>query len=141
MLDWNCSPKLAQIVDQFDDDSDVQHLGKWCGQDTPDETWLRVVAADPAVPVVVSGDMRIVKNRAQAQVLAGLALTFVALAKGWTSLQWDDQVIKLLSVWPAIRKAASQASRPTVFVVPINSLRVDRMCFTDELARRKAPRP
>jgi hypothetical protein len=135
-FDRNISPRMASIIDIFDRDNTIIHHDQRFDPSTPDEDWLGAITQYDPVPVVVSGDARILTDPAQSQVLRGLSITFFALERGWLSLKWHDYAWKFVKVWPRIAGAATPR-RPSVYRVPVSTTKVDYYCLTSELGFRK----
>lgn len=124
-------PKLVSVFDRtghlIDDVRDL------FGEGTKDEVWLQDLGGRVPPPIVISGDGRILRNRAQRAILRTLPLTFVVLAPSWTSLRWEDQAPRFLTAWPSIVAATMGARQPTVFEVAISGKKIDRVDFTKDL--------
>jgi len=133
-LDRNVSKQMARLIEVFDRDHEVRHLDTaGFAHDTPDIEWMAMLAEEQPRPVIVSGDGRILRNAAEAQVLARSGLTFFHLAEGWINLPWDEQAWKIIKVWPSIVKDA-QPRKPSVFRVTING-KVELHGLTEELGK------
>jgi hypothetical protein len=133
-LDRCIPPQMAKLIEAFDRESTVYHHNDYFSQITTDEQWISTLMSWNPKPVVISGDGRILTNRAELAVLQGAGLSFVELAPGWTKLAWRDQAIKMLQVWGQI-VAVSVPQQPTVYKVPISAKKVEKISILTELSK------
>lgn len=133
-LDRNVPEKLARMLGYYDRDHTVIFHDDLFGESTPDTEWLQGIGRRSPVPVVVSGDGRILRNQAELQVLRDLPITFFLFVDAWCNLPWHERAWKTIRVWPEVIKAASPP-RPTVFSIPVRALKVDVEGLTHELGR------
>jgi len=131
-IDRNLPLALARMLSHYDTKHTIIYKDDRFEQDTADTVWLTQIAAWDPVPVVVSGDGRILKNPAELQVLKGLPLTFFMFAGSWFDLRWRDMAWKAVRVWPEIVAAASPR-RPSIFRVPVSASKVELEGLTHEL--------
>lgn len=95
----------AHRVRHLSDDSRFRH-------NTPDEEWMRTLAADIPPWVVITRDISITRNSAERLVVRDVQLQFFFLARQWGAMSMDDMVWKFFKVWPDIlRKAGDQSGR------------------------------
>ncbi|HKI33466.1 MAG TPA: hypothetical protein VKA46_16545 [Gemmataceae bacterium] len=93
---------------------------------TADEVWISTLAADgDPLWLVISGDGRILRNKAQRAVLDGAKLPFFYLAKGWINRPIHEQAWKFMKVWPEILARARQGKGRIFEVTSGSSLKVD----------------
>jgi hypothetical protein len=79
---------------------------------TPDEEWMRTLAADDPPWVVITRDISITRNIAEREVVRDVQLQFFFLAKRWGEMSMDEMVWRFFKVWPEIlRKAADKSAR------------------------------
>src|SRR5947209_6199521 len=98
------SCRLARMIDIFDLDHAVRHHdddGRF-DEHTEDIAWIQALAADPTPWIVVSGDGRILKNRAERAALDEAGLTFFCMNKQWMSMGIHDYAWRFVKVWPEI---------------------------------------
>lgn len=131
-LDRNIPKQLAEITELFDRENQVEHHDRYFGPTTTDIAWLSHIRGWDPRPVVISGDLQILRNKAEAQVLRESGLTFFALEAAWPKLRWDDYAWKFLKVWPLIRDNAA-VPRPSVFTLPVSASKVELLCVTSQL--------
>src|SRR5262249_49915086 len=96
-------------VRHHDDDS------RFC-QTTTDVEWITALASDKMNWVVVSGDGRILKNKAEKAALLEAKLKFFCLSKQWMSTPFAEMAWKFLKVWPDIVEHATY-SRNQLFEI------------------------
>jgi hypothetical protein len=116
-----CAPiAIARMVRGIEGDSvTVRHHDEdeRSTRTTPDEEWIRALAGDrEPVWVVVSGDGRILKNKAQRAVLVEAGLPFFCLVKPWPNLELYEYAWKFAKVWPGIL-ACARAGKGHIFEV------------------------
>lgn len=134
-IDRNIPVALARMLNHYDRQHTVTYLDEEFEKTTPDAEWLAEVAGwGDRIPVVVSGDGRILRNPAELQVLRGLPLTFFHFAPGWTNLPWPEQAWKAVKVWPLIVAKASP-KRPSMFRVPVSGTKIEFVCLTSDLKK------
>jgi hypothetical protein len=118
-FDRNMSPRLAQMIDIYDREHSVRHHDE-DSRFTPrtaDVDWIRVLASDGDPPwIVLSGDGRIARNRAEAAVLNEARLTFFCMSKTWMSMSFHEYSWKFIKLWPEIVERA-KVSSPRIFEV------------------------
>ena len=135
-VDRNLPEKLARMLGQYDRNHNVFHLDDRFDKTTPDTEWLLGIAEWDPIPIVISGDGRILKNPAELQVLSDLPITFFLFAPAWANMAWPEQAWKTIKVWPEIVKNA-QTTKPTIYQVPIGATKVDRIGLTSNLKKGK----
>jgi hypothetical protein len=123
---------VAYMLGHFDRNHQMRASVDHFKEGTPDKEWMPVVASWGDDVVVVSGDGRILRNRAEKQVLKECRRTFVCLAPVWPKLPWEEYAWRFVKVWPDIIKNVQQARYPTVFEVSHN-LKVQSTGRIDQL--------
>lgn len=79
-VDRNVPIALARMLGNYDRNHTVIYHDDRFEKTTTDTEWLAAIANYPSIPVVVSGDGRILKNPAELQVLKDLPITFFLFA-------------------------------------------------------------
>jgi hypothetical protein len=138
-IDRNVPIALARMLGHYDRTHTVIYHDDRFEKTTPDTAWLSEIAGWDPVPVVVSGDGRILRNPAELQVLQGLPLTFFLFVEAWLHLPWREHAWKAVKVWPEI-VAASSPRRPSIFRIPVSANKVEFESLTSELGARKRSR-
>ncbi len=120
-----CVPtKAARMLSYFEQEHEVRAHEEHFDKGTPDTVWMQVLATWNETTIVISGDGRILKNKAEKRVLKECGLMFVCLAPGWTHTVWRDYGWKIIKVWPDIVRNIVDARYPMVFEVMVGSLKV-----------------
>ena len=133
VADGNFSKYLVRVLEAFDRENEIRHLLDLFRRGSADLDWIpRLVASEPR-PVVLGGDGRILRNKAERAALRKSGLSFVYLASGWTNIKYEEQAWKIVKVWPAIIRNLTQVRVPTVFEVSVRSLKVERRAATSQV--------
>lgn len=118
-FDNNLSPRLAQAVSILVDSSyTIQHLRDRFPPDIKDEEWIHALGQEGKW-VVISGDLRIYRNRHQREAWRRTGLTAFFLASGWIKLSLLDQSWRFLRWWPMIEEQTKLVQPGAVFEVPV----------------------
>ena len=120
------------MLNHFERKHEVRAFIDYFEQGDPDVEWIKTVSSWKNT-AILCGDGRILKNKAEKQVLKDSNLTFVHLAKGWTTLPWPEFGWKIVKVWPDIVGNVLQASKPMIFEVSVGKLKVTSMGLTNAL--------
>jgi hypothetical protein len=123
--DENISHRVAKLLEAFDARIEVRFFDGEFDKGKPDVEWLRDIAQWQPKPVVLGGDGRILRNRAELRVLKECDMMFVYLAPGWTNLPWHDFAWKIIKAWPAIVDNVTRARQPSIFEVSASTLKVE----------------
>ncbi len=128
-FDRNMSPHLARMVDALE----REHSARSYYDDdrftdtTPDVEWIRVLAADDPPWIIISGDGRILKNRAELAALKEAGLTFFCLSRTWLHMSLHEQAWKFIKAWPEVVENA-QGTSPRIFEISGGAgLKVERV--------------
>jgi len=120
-FDNNLSPYLAESINALarQDGDEVTHMRTKFPQDTPDVEWIKKLASEGNW-IVVSGDLDIVRTRAEKPVWQAAGLVGFFLMKGWMTLTPWDQAWRLVRWWPVIVTQGKIAGRGSTFRVAVN---------------------
>ena len=138
-IDRNVPIALARMLGHYDLTHTVVYHDDLFERTTPDTEWLQIIAERDPVPVVVSGDGRILRNPAELQVLRGLPITFFLFVGAWLNLKWPEFAWKAIKIWPEVVAAASPR-RPSVFRIPVSASKVELESLTSELGVHRRSR-
>jgi hypothetical protein len=114
------SPRLAKMVNAYEIDHTAQHhnFDSRFHEMTTDVEWLTAIGADEPPWVILSGDGRILKNRAERQVLREVNLTFFCMSRQWMHMRIEEIAWKFIKVWPDIvRTAKVSVTTPKIFEI------------------------
>ena len=117
-FDRNMSPYLARMVDIYERGHTVIHHdddGRF-GPTTTDIEWIKALAADDPPWIVLSGDGRILRNKAESAALEEARLTFFCMSKTWSHMPIHEYTWKFLKLWPEIVEG-SKGTTPRIFEV------------------------
>lgn len=115
--DENFSEHLAKMLSYFDRENEIRAHIDYFQKGTKDVEWIPKVASWGKDTIIIGGDGRILKNKAEKAVLKECDITFILLSSGWVNLGWHEMAWKMVKVWPDIIKNVSQARFPTLFEV------------------------
>lgn len=125
----NClAPCLAEAIGALatTDGDEVTHLRKKFAPQTPDSEWLTRLKSEGDW-IILSGDLRITKNKHEKQAWLDSGLTAFFLSKGWLNIPLWDQAAHLVRRWPNLRTLANGVRPGAGFVVPLKSSRVEQL--------------
>jgi hypothetical protein len=131
-IDRNVPQRLARMLGNYDLAHTVIYHDDRFEKTTPDTEWLEAIARWDPVPVIVSGDGRILRNPAELQVLRGLPLTFFLFVDAWLHMPWRDHAWKAIKVCPEIVSNATPV-RPSVYRIPVSANKVEFEASTRDL--------
>jgi hypothetical protein len=129
LFDRNMSPRIARMIDAFDPEHSVRHHDEdpRLTATTPDVEWIRALGADDPPWVVVSGDGRILRNKAELAALKEAGLTFFCMSKAWMHMKIHEYAWKFVKVWPDVVDNAKGIA-PRLFEVGGGSgLKIERI--------------
>lgn len=98
---------------------ELVHLTEHFPPDATDEEWLQSLATDRDW-VIISGDPRISRGRAQRIAWQESGLTAFFFADGWASKGFWKQAESLVRWWPQIVLKAREATPGTGYLIPWN---------------------
>lgn len=128
-FDRSMPKRLARMLDIFETMHTVRHHdddGRF-EQDTPDAVWLSTIAQDPEPWIIISGDGRILKNKAERAALRETGFTFFCMSKQWLHMDLRKEYAwKFLRVWPRIVDNADITTQKIFEVSGGSSLKVER---------------
>lgn len=114
------SRRIARMVQEYDPDHTARHLDDddRFVPTTPDVEWLSALGAEEIPWIIISGDSRILRNKAERQVLREANLTFFCMSRQWSKMAIAEYAWKFIKVWPEIvRNARDSTSLPKIFEV------------------------
>jgi hypothetical protein len=127
VFDNNLSPALARALQElFKGQHEIVALrDKFRGAPT-DVEWITELSRDGNW-IVISGDRRITRNRAEYQAFRNSRLVGFFLSKGLYKSKATKQMERILALWDAVETIASTVQGGAIFELPIKSGRVQQL--------------
>jgi hypothetical protein len=122
-LDNNLPPALARALHELSTPHEVTHLREKFKADTPDVDWIQALASERDW-VIVSGDIRISRNRDELRAWSESGLTAFFLEKAWAHLEFWTKATKLVQWWPTIMKQAETVQSQVGYLVPVKGAKL-----------------
>ena len=105
----NCiSPNIVDALLCLDSRHTLTHLRTKFASNTPDVDWIRALAKEGGW-IVISGDTRISRGRAERAAWLESQLTTFFFAEGWSNHPLMVQASELFRLWPTILEHAKSA--------------------------------
>ncbi|MFQ6549927.1 hypothetical protein AADZ90_018430 [Aestuariibius sp. 2305UL40-4] len=124
IVDENLPPALAHsLAALFADLHVVIHLRDRFGPKVEDTEWIRTLSSEGRW-IVISGDRRISRNKAEQQVFRSSNLIGFFLARSLQKSSMTKQMERLMAFWPNIEQQAELVSGGSMFEIPIKTLRL-----------------
>jgi hypothetical protein len=118
-LDNNLSPKLARALDALSQpEHEVHHMREKFDPKTPDTKWIQQLGTEGGW-VIVSGDLRISRNRDELDAWLESGLTAFFLERGWAHLEFWAKTAKLVQWWPRILALLGSVGSQVGYLVPV----------------------
>lgn len=114
----------------------IVHLRDQFPTHTKDPEWIRALA-DEGDWVIVSGDPRISRGKAERQAWQESRLTAFFFGDGWASRKYWNQAEDLVHWWPKIVLEAEKAPKGKGFLIPFNGKEFKVLYDPLELPRAK----
>lgn len=119
-FDNQLSPYLAEAIGALCKPAghQVAHLRTKYAHDIKDTEWIPALAAEGEW-IVISGDLNIIRTRAEKGIWKEAKLIGFFLKAGWIEIPQWDQASRLFKIWPLIVKQTSLVATGTTFLVPV----------------------
>ena len=104
--------------------NEVVHLSERFDRKTEDVVWIKSLGADKDW-VIVSGDLRISRNRAEREAWRESGLTAFFLKNAWADQKLWPFAARFIAWWPRITAQAAMAQKGKGFMVPFNGTRFE----------------
>ena len=121
LLDNNLSPAIARALNElFSHEHDVVALRDKFPANTPDSEWITELSKDGRW-VVISGDRRITRNKAELSAFRNSRLVGFFLSKGLYKAKVIKQAERLLALWERIETLATTVEGGAMFELQVKS--------------------
>ncbi len=124
-FDNNLPPSLARALNFLsnrDGDTVVPLVDKF-ERSISDIDWISALNHEGNW-VVISGDMRIMKNPHEKAAWVESGLTIFFLAKAWMHISYWEKAWKIVKWWPEITSQSKRIESGTSFIVPIKGAKM-----------------
>jgi hypothetical protein len=120
-FDHNLAPALARALSElFRPEHEVRALRDKFRHDVPDLEWITELSREGRW-VVISGDRRITRNRAEQAAFRSSRLIGMFLAPALCKAPVAKQAERLLALWPSIEILAGNVAGGAMFELPMTS--------------------
>lgn len=129
-FDNNLPPQLAKALNELvsPEGHQVSHLRDKYQADTSDIDWLTALARESDGPwIIVSGDMRISRLKAERKAWLDSGHIIFFLSKGWTNIEPYTQLSKLIKMFPEVVRMAVRARPGDGFIIPPSANKPKKM--------------
>jgi hypothetical protein len=127
VIDENLPPAIARALAAFfKGQHDVIHLRDRFGPGVSDTTWISALNQEGNW-IVISGDRRITRNRAEYQAFRNSRLIGFFLSAGLQKAKSIKQLERILALWETIESLCSHVGGGAVFELPMKSTRVKQL--------------
>ena len=120
----NCTPPvLADTLAGF-----ISHFGHSahhikdlaCGRHAADLVWIEMLASSKEDWVVITGDLRITRNRAERTAFRQAMLKGFVLAPAYQKTAMNQIAAILVWRWPSMETLMSSVAPPALYELPVN---------------------
>ncbi len=127
LVDENLSPALARaLAALFAGEHEVVHIRARYGAGVTDTRWIPELSREGRW-IVISGDRRITRNRAEYAAFRASQMVGFFLSKSLQKAPVVKQMERLLALWPVIESQASLVAGGAMFELPMKSSRLRQL--------------
>jgi hypothetical protein len=127
LFDNNLPPRLARALNElFAGEHEIVALRDKFAQTIRDVEWIQQLSRE-GTWVVVSGDRRITRNRAERDAFRNSRLIGFFLAKGLFKSKLTKQAERILALWENIEKVVGVVQSGAMFELPMRSTRIKQL--------------
>lgn len=120
LIDENLSPALARALNElFVGQHQVVHLRTKFGPGVQDVDWIKALSHDGRW-IVISGDRRITKVKAEFHAFRGSKLIGFFLSAGLKKSKVTKQMQRILALWDDIEGVSSHVGGGAMFELPMS---------------------
>lgn len=129
LIDENLPPALASALNAlFSGKHEVIHIRTRFGPGVKDVEWIEVLSAEGQW-IIISGDRRITRNRAEYLAFQYSNLVGFFLSAGLYKSPLTKQMERLMALWPTIEQQAGIVAGGAMFELPMTSTRIRQLRF------------
>lgn len=127
LIDENLPPALARaLAALFAKQHEVIHLRTRFGPGVKDPEWITTLSREGRW-VVISGDRRITRNKAEYTVFRNSRLIGFFLSKGLYKSPLTKQAERILALWEGMEALADRVEGGAMFELPMKSTRIKQL--------------
>jgi hypothetical protein len=127
MIDENLPPAMANaLAALFAGEHEIVHLRQRFGPKVKDLEWISTLSAEGNW-VIISGDRRIAKNKAEQQAFKASRLVGFFLSSGLQKAKLTKQMERLMALWETVEKQAKLVSGGAMFELQMKGNRLGAM--------------
>ena len=120
-FDHNMSPAIPRALQElFALEHEIVSLREKFPQDIPDVDWIKALSQEGHW-IIVSGDRRITRNKAEYQAFRNSKLTGFFLSPGLAKTSVIKQTERILALWNPITTIASTVQPGAMYELPMKS--------------------
>jgi hypothetical protein len=129
LVDENLSPALARSLNAlFAGEHEIIHIRDKFGPGVKDVDWMRRLSAEGRW-IIISGDRRITRNRAEYETFRNSRLVGFFLSRGLNKSSVIKQMERLLALWVVIEQQAGIVAGGAMFELPMKSTKLQQLRF------------
>ena len=126
-FDHNMSPAMARAFRElFKKEHEITFLAERFQRDISDVEWISDLSREGNW-IVVSGDRRITRNRAEYHAFRNSNLIGLFLSEGLHKALVTKQMERILALWPVIVTVGKTVQGGAMFELPLKSTRLRQM--------------
>ncbi len=128
-FDHNMSPAMARaLAELFRKQHEVTFLAEKFARDTRDIDWISALSSEGQW-IVISGDRRITRNRAEYHAFRNSNLIGFFLSEGLYKASVIKQMERLLALWSTMEGVCERVQGGAMFELPMRSTRLRQLKF------------
>jgi hypothetical protein len=127
LIDENLPPALARSLNAlFAGKHEIIHVRERYGPGVTDLQWITELSTEGRW-IIVSGDRRITRNKAEYNAFRTSNLVGFFLSKGLYKSPLIKQMERLLALWPTIEAQSTLVQGGAMFELPMSSTRLKQL--------------
>jgi hypothetical protein len=116
--------RIARALDILDEHNSIVALRDKFPVDVEDLEWISELAREKENWIIISGDVRISRNKAEREAWLEAQLTAFFWEPGWENLPHWRKAATMVKWWPAISEQAVKIAPGAGFMIPVRSSRL-----------------